>query len=80
MISASISVTNLTPTQISLGLASAVTLIGYAVFIFVPAWTSYGRWWERIAAGFLSLFILAALVGIGIGIGAGVVYVYVKAA
>lgn len=75
-----VSVTNLTPTQISLGLASAVTLIGYGVFIFVPAWTSYGRLWERIAAGFLSLFILAALVGIGIGVGAGVVYLYVRAA
>jgi hypothetical protein len=71
-------VTSLTPTQISLGIASAVTLVGYAVFILVPAWASYGRLWERIAASFLSLFILAALVGIGIGLGAGVVYLYVN--
>ncbi|HEX8076152.1 MAG TPA: hypothetical protein VF545_14355 [Thermoleophilaceae bacterium] len=71
---------HLTPTQISLGLAAAVTLIGYAVFILAPAWDSYGRLWERVAAGFLSLFILASLVGIGIGIGVGVLYVYVNAA
>ena len=70
---------HLTPTQISLGLAGAVTLVGYVIFIFVPAWSSYGRLWERVAAGFLSLFILAALVGIGVGIGVGVLYVYVRA-
>jgi hypothetical protein len=73
-------VLNLTPTQISLGLAGAVTLVAYAAFILVPAWASYGRLWEKVAAGFLSLFILAALVGVGIGIGAGVVYLYVKGA
>ena len=71
---------NLTPTQISLGIAGATTLVAYAVFILVPAWGSYGRVWEKIAASFLSLFILAALVGAGIGIGAGVVYLYVQQA
>ena len=71
---------DLTPTQISLGIAGAVTLVGYAVFVFVPAWGSYGRLWERVAAGFLSLFILAALVGVGIGIGVGILYLYVKGA
>jgi hypothetical protein len=71
---------DLTPTQISLGIAGAVTLVGYAVFILVPAWGSYGRLWEKVAASFLSLFILAALVGIGIGVGVGVLYLYVKGA
>jgi hypothetical protein len=73
-------VPHLTATQISLGLAGTVTLIAYAVFILVPAWGSYGRLWEKVAASFLSLFILAALVGVGIGVGAGVVYLYVKGA
>jgi hypothetical protein len=72
--------TSLTPTQISLGLAGAVTLVAYAIFILVPAWGSYGRMWEKIAASFLSLFILAALVGVGIGVGAGVIYLYVRGA
>jgi hypothetical protein len=73
-------VLDLSPTQISLGIAGAATLVAYAVFIFVPAWGSYGRVWEKIAAGFLSLFILVALVGVGVGVGAGVVYLYVKGA
>jgi hypothetical protein len=71
---------NLTPTQISLGIAGAATLVAYAVFILVPAWGSYGRVWEKLAASFMSLFILAALVGVGIGMGAGVVYLYVQQA
>jgi hypothetical protein len=77
---ASMSLLHLTPTQISLGIAGAATLVAYGVFILVPAWGSYGRMWEKVAAGFLSLFILAALVGAGIGIGAGVVYLYVQQA
>jgi hypothetical protein len=71
---------DLTPTQISLGIAGATTLVAYGVFVLVPAWGSYGRVWEKLAASFLSLFILAALVGIGIGVGAGVVYLYVTQA
>ena len=71
---------DLSPTQISLGVAGAATLVAYAVFIFVPAVASYGRVWEKIAAGFLSLFILAALVGTGVGLGAGFLYLYVKGA
>ncbi|MFL5780322.1 MAG: hypothetical protein ACJ760_03325 [Thermoleophilaceae bacterium] len=71
---------DLSPTQISLGVAGAATLVAYGMFILVPAVGSYGRVWEKIAAGFLSLFILAALVGIGVGIGAGFLYFYVKGA
>jgi hypothetical protein len=71
---------HLTPTQISLGIAGATTLVAYGVFILAPAVTSYGRAWEKLAAGFLSLFILAALVGVGVGLGAGVVYLYVQQA
>ena len=71
---------DLSPTQISLGVAGAATLVAYAMFILVPAVGSYGRVWEKIAAGFLSLFILVSLVGLGIGIGVGVLYVYVNAA
>ena len=73
-------VLDLTPTQISLGIAAAATLVAYVAFILVPAWGSYGRVWEKVAAGFLSLFILAALVGVGVGIGAGVIYLYVQTA
>jgi hypothetical protein len=64
-----ITLTKLTATEISIGAGAIVALIAYAVFIVVPAWTSYGRWWERIAASFMTLFILASLVGVGAGIG-----------
>ena len=50
--------------------AAGLTGLGcFAVLILAPAWTAYGRTWERFAAAFLSLFVLAAFVGAGIGIG-----------
>jgi hypothetical protein len=64
-----ITLTQLTATEIAIGVGGLIALIAYAVFIVVPAWTSYGRWWERIAASFMTLFILASLVGVGAGIG-----------
>jgi len=39
----------------------------YAGLILVPAWTSYSRLWERMAASILSLYVLGVLVGIGVG-------------
>ena len=66
----------LTPVQISLGLAGTVTAVCYVVFILVPALGSYGRVWEKLAAGFLTLFILASLVGLGVLIGGAIVWTY----
>lgn len=48
----------------------------YAAFILVPAWTAYSRLWERVAAAFLSLYILAAFVGLGVVGGAAIVWFY----
>lgn len=67
---------DLTPTQLALIGAGIVALIGYCVLILAPAWGSYGRVWERIAASFLTIYILAALVGIGAVIGAAIVWTY----
>lgn len=69
-------VQNLTPTSLSVVLAGVIVLAGYVAFILVPAWGAYGRMWERVAASFLTLFILAALLGIGLAIGFLVVYSY----
>jgi hypothetical protein len=66
----------LSVTEIALGSGGLVALIAYVVLIAIPAWTSYGRWWERIGAVLLTLFILATLLGIGVGIGAAVVWTY----
>jgi hypothetical protein len=65
---------DITPTAIAVGAGGLVALVAYGVLIVVPAWGSYGRWWERFAASFMTLFILATLVGIGVGIGAAVVW------
>lgn len=70
----------LSTTQIAIGAAGLVTLIGYAAFILRPAWTSYGRVWERFAASFLSLYILITLVGVGAAVGLAVFYLYAQSA
>jgi hypothetical protein len=56
--------------------AGAVALVGYSVFILAPAWASYGRVWERIAASFLTLFMLVTLLAVGTGIGFAIVWFY----
>lgn len=55
------------------GAAGLITITAFVAFILVPALGAYGRTWEKVAAGFLSLFVLAALVGIGLALG---VYVF----
>jgi hypothetical protein len=49
-------------------------LAAFAAWIVVPAWTAYGRLWERVAATFLSLYVLLALIGLGVLGGALVVW------
>ncbi len=65
---------SLTVTYIILGAAGLAGLGCFAVLILAPAWTAYGRTWERFAAAFLSVFVLAAFVGAGLGIGLIVLY------
>ena len=48
------------------GLLSVAAFLG---LILAPALGSYGRAWEKLVAGMLSLFVLAALVLVGLGIG-----------
>jgi hypothetical protein len=38
----------------------------YVGLILVPAWSSYSRVWERMAATVLSLYVLAVFVGAGV--------------
>jgi hypothetical protein len=58
------------------GVAGLVTLAAFIGLILVPALSSYGRIWEKAAAGVLSLFVLAALVLTGVVIGLAIVYYY----
>ena len=58
------------------GVAAAICLVVFVTLILQPALSSYGRIWEKAAAGFLSVFVLAALVIGGVVIGLAVVYYY----
>jgi hypothetical protein len=58
------------------GVAGLVSLAAFVGLILVPAVSSYGRIWEKAAAGVLSVFVLAALVLTGAVIGLAVVYYY----
>lgn len=63
-------------TEMAVALAGPLALAAYVGLILIPAWTSYGRWWERIAATFLTFYIVAALIGIGAAIGLGIIWTY----
>ena len=56
------------------GGAALVSVLAFAALILVPALGSYGRTWEKATAALLSLFVLAALIGIGIAVGVVIVY------
>ena len=67
---------DLTTTEIAIALAGGLVLACYVPLILIPAWRCYGRVWEKIAASFLTLFVLATLLGIGAAIGLAVVWTY----
>jgi hypothetical protein len=54
--------------------AGVLALAAYVGLILVPAWQSYSRVWQRVAASFLTLYILAAFVAIGAGGGLAIVW------
>jgi hypothetical protein len=58
------------------GAAGLVTLVAFVGLILVPALGSYGRLWEKAAAGMLSLIVLLALVVTGVVVGLAFVYYY----
>ena len=65
--------------QITYAVAGAAALISLAAWIFlivVPAWRSYWRVRERILAVVMSVYILAAFVGMGACAGAVFLYYY----
>jgi hypothetical protein len=58
------------------GIAGIVCLAIFVTLILSPALSAYGRIWEKAAAGFLSVFVLAALIIGGVVIGLVIVYYY----
>jgi hypothetical protein len=45
-------------------------LIFFSVLVIVPAITAYRRVWERAVVLVLSVYVLAALIGVGVLLGA----------
>ena len=67
---------DLTTTELVLALAAGLVGAGYIALILLPTWDCYGRLWERLAAAFLTLYILATLLGLGAGLGFAIVWTY----
>jgi hypothetical protein len=69
---------DLTSTELTTGLAAGLVGACYIFLILMPAWRCYSRLWEKIAASFLTLFVLASLLGAGAAVGLAVVWSYDK--
>jgi hypothetical protein len=67
-------VTNTEITKVVLVGCGVIVVAAFGLLVLRPAWTSYTRAWERVAAAFLSLYVLAAFVGIGVGGGLAVTW------
>jgi hypothetical protein len=61
-------------TYLVAGCSGVFGIAAYVSLILVPAWTSYSRTWERLCATVLSLYILAAFIGVGVAGGAAIVW------
>ena len=66
----------LSSTELVIVLAGALVLACYVALILVPATRCYGRVWEKVAVGVLSVYVLATLLGIGAAIGLAIVWTY----
>jgi hypothetical protein len=67
---------DLSNTEIVIVLAGALVLACYVALILIPATRCYGRVWEKLAAGVLTLYVLGTLLGIGAAIGLALVWTY----
>jgi hypothetical protein len=63
-------------TYLAVGGAGLLSLIAWVALVLVPAWTSYSRIWDRLAATVLSLYVLAAFVLAGALLGAGFLWYF----
>jgi hypothetical protein len=57
---------------------AAIVLIAFGTLVLVPALSSYRRPLHRMAAFVLSLYVLAAFVGVGVLLGALVIVEWPK--
>ena len=67
---------DLSSTEIVIVLAGALALACYVMLILMPATRCYGRLWEKVAAGFLTLYVFGTLLGVGAAVGLAIVWTY----
>jgi hypothetical protein len=67
---------NTSITYLVAGCAAVFSLAAWVAWVLVPAVGSYSRLWERLVAGLLSLYVLAAFLLAGTGIGAALLWYY----
>ena len=53
---------------------AVLAVTAYVALILVPAWSAYSRIWERLAASFLTLYVLAGFAILGAAGGAAIVW------
>ena len=54
--------------------AGVFSLTAFVGWVLMPAWSAYARGWERAAALFLSLYVLATFLAVGFAMGVAVIY------
>jgi hypothetical protein len=57
---------NQSVTYLVAAFAGVFGFAAYVGLILIPAWQSYSRVWQRLAASFLTLYVLAAFIGLGL--------------
>jgi hypothetical protein len=69
-------VSNETITYVVAGASALLGLAAYVGLILVPTWQAYSRLWERLAASFLTLYVVAGFALVGVVGGAAIVWFY----
>lgn len=64
----------MSPEVLIFGGAGLISLLAFIALILVPAIGSFGRAWEKVTAGVLSVVVFVALVALGAAIGIAIVY------
>jgi hypothetical protein len=67
-------VTGTAITYLVAAFAGVFSLTAFVGWVLMPAWSAYTRTWERAAALFLSLYVLATFVALGFALGVVVIY------
>ncbi len=67
---------NTSITYLVAALVGVTSLSLWAWLVLVPAYSAYGRWWQRIVAVVMSVYVLAAMLGAGGLLGALFLWYY----